>query len=67
MVVIYTLKIFRGKTLVKKVEIVKGKTSYNVPNKILKKAGKYKFTLVAKGKGNYYNSVSAASKILKKK
>jgi len=63
----YTLKIYKGSKVVKTVPIAKGKTSYKIPKKLTKKAGKYKFTIVAKGKGSYYNSQAATSKVFKKK
>ena len=61
----YTLKIYNGKKVIKTVQIKKGKTSYTIPKKLLKKGKSYKFTLVAKGTGNYANSKAATSKVLK--
>jgi uncharacterized protein YjdB len=61
----YTLKIMQGKKTVKTVNVKKGKTSYAVPKKLLKKGKYYHFTLVAKGAGNYKNSAPAKSKRIK--
>jgi len=63
----YTLKVLRGKKVIKTVQIKKGKTSYTIPKNLLKKGKTYRFTLVAKGTGNYTNSKLAKSKALKKK
>ena|GEM_PF-5751800 len=61
----YTLKIMQGKKIIKTVQIKKGKTSYKIPKKLLKKGNKYYITLVAKGTGNYKKSKSAKSKTIK--
>ena len=63
----YTLKIRQGKKVVKTVQIKKGRTSYTIPKRLLKKGKKYNFTLVAKGTGKYKNSAAAASKSIRVK
>jgi len=61
----YTLKIMQGKKVIHKKQIKKGKTSYTIPKKLFKKGKKYRFTLMAKGKGDFKNSKIAKSNILK--
>jgi len=66
----YTLKVFKGKKQVLKVNIKKGKTKHTFTKKQLKKlqkGKKYTCTLVAKGKGKYTNSPAAKSKSSKMK
>lgn len=61
----YTLKIMQGKKRMRTIQIKKGKTSYKIPKKLFKKGKKYKFTLVAKGKGKFINSKLAKSRVFK--
>jgi len=66
----YTLKVFKGKKQVLKVDIKKGKTKHTFTKKQLKKltkGKKYTFTLVAKGTGKYTDSAAAKSKTSKMK
>ncbi len=65
----YTLKLYQvgRKKPIKTASIGKGKTAYKIPKRLFQKGRKYRFTLVAKGKGEYKNSKQAKGGVLKVK
>jgi hypothetical protein len=61
----YTLKITQGKKTLRTVQVKRGRTSWKIPKKLFKRGNSYRFTLLAKGSGNFRNSKTARSKALK--
>jgi hypothetical protein len=64
----YTLRVMRGSRQVFKVEVNRNQTRHNFTasqRRQLARAGRYTFTLVAKGRGNFTNSQRATSGALR--